>query len=692
MKSIKKKIISFILITILSFSAFVPGVFMHPAEAVSVSNAESLIKEILECEMTAAGAGDLQKLIDGKYSKNAGKGSDWFVYSLIQYKGKGAYSYNSYIKALTSYAETSSTGETATGRERIALLFASLGQNPDYIKTVVNNDIGGLGIMSYVFGLHLLNNGYTSSKNSSAEVIKTLLSYQLDNGGWDISNKNADVDVTAMVIQSLAPYYATDSVVKKAVDKALAWLSSVQLDNGGFRSYGNENPESAAQVIVALTSLNRNPFTDSAFTKNGKNAYDSIAQFKLSSGGYSHTKGGAYNLTATSQVLYALVSVYRYSNGKGPLYIFNSAQQSQTTTAKSTTKQATTTTSQSKPTTTESLKTTRAGNNTTQTTTTKKSDVSVTTVASSTESVTEKTRKSGSGLTTTTRPYKDRNTTKADVTTTEKTTVKDKTTKASTTVKETVKTTVKPSVTVIDSTSFYESTSAEYTEPYEETYTEETYTDYETEYITEYMPEEADDESTHISPKAIIVAVIWALAVAASAFMLFAKGNKKPVNYIIIAVLAGILTGAVFMADISTPEDYYSVTDINKADAVTVSISIRCDTVAGKGSEEITPADGVILPSETITLTKGATVYDALIYVAKQNQIQIENKTQGADAKDNAYISGINYLYEFDYGNLSGWMYSVNGDFANVGCGQYTLSDSDSIVWSYTCDLGEDIR
>jgi len=56
-----------------------------------------------------------------------------------------------------------------------------------------------------------------------------------------------------------------------------------------------------------------------------------------------------------------------------------------------------------------------------------------------------------------------------------------------------------------------------------------------------------------------------------------------------------------------------------------------------------------------------------------------------------AYIEGINGLYEFDRGELSGWMYSVNDWFPNYGCSRYQLKDGDVIEWVYTCDLGYDV-
>ena len=58
---------------------------------------------------------------------------------------------------------------------------------------------------------------------------------------------------------------------------------------------------------------------------------------------------------------------------------------------------------------------------------------------------------------------------------------------------------------------------------------------------------------------------------------------------------------------------------------------------------------------------------------------------------NSAYIEGIHNLYEFDCGELSGWMYKVNDWFPNYGCSRYQLQDGDVICWEYTCDLGVDV-
>ena len=75
----------------------------------------------------------------------------------------------------------------------------------------------------------------------------------------------------------------------------------------------------------------------------------------------------------------------------------------------------------------------------------------------------------------------------------------------------------------------------------------------------------------------------------------------------------------------------------------------------------------------------------------RHNKIQMEYQDARLNSFGSVYVQGINYLYEFSCGELSGWMYRVNGQFPNYGCSKYTLKDGDVIEWLYTCDLGRDV-
>jgi hypothetical protein len=127
----------------------------------------------------------------------------------------------------------------------------------------------------------------------------------------------------------------------------------------------------------------------------------------------------------------------------------------------------------------------------------------------------------------------------------------------------------------------------------------------------------------------------------------------------------------------------------------TCYISINCATVLGNmdmltsGKEKYVPQNGVVLAEVSVSFEEGDTVFDVLKKVCKNKGIQLEYSY--TPVYGSYYIEGINNLYEFDCGNLSGWMYSVNGTFPNYGCSQYQLSDGDVIKWLYTCDLGTDV-
>ena len=127
----------------------------------------------------------------------------------------------------------------------------------------------------------------------------------------------------------------------------------------------------------------------------------------------------------------------------------------------------------------------------------------------------------------------------------------------------------------------------------------------------------------------------------------------------------------------------------------TCTISISCATILDNmdlcdpEKRELVPEDGWILKPTVVTFYEGESVFNVLQRTCKQQKIHME--FSNTPIYNSAYIEGIHNLYEFDVGNLSGWMYKVNGWFPNYGCSRYQLKDGDVIEWVYTCDLGYDV-
>ena len=128
---------------------------------------------------------------------------------------------------------------------------------------------------------------------------------------------------------------------------------------------------------------------------------------------------------------------------------------------------------------------------------------------------------------------------------------------------------------------------------------------------------------------------------------------------------------------------------------LTATLSVRCDTILDNidwlNSEklELVPKDGVIFVEKTVIFYEGESVFDLLLKEMKNSKIHME--FTNVPIYDAVYIEGINNLYELDCGELSGWMYKVNGWFPNYGSNHYLLKEGDIIEWVYTCDLGGDI-
>ena len=139
------------------------------------------------------------------------------------------------------------------------------------------------------------------------------------------------------------------------------------------------------------------------------------------------------------------------------------------------------------------------------------------------------------------------------------------------------------------------------------------------------------------------------------------------------------------------PEDQ----EVDKKKTYTCTFSIECSTILNNlkdldpDKRELVPSNGVILAPTKVTFYEGESVFDVLQRVCKEKGIHMESSW--TPIYNSAYIEGIHNLYEFDCGELSGWMYRVNGWYPNYGCSRYQLVDGEVVEFRYTCDLGKDV-
>ena len=124
------------------------------------------------------------------------------------------------------------------------------------------------------------------------------------------------------------------------------------------------------------------------------------------------------------------------------------------------------------------------------------------------------------------------------------------------------------------------------------------------------------------------------------------------------------------------------------------TLLVECSTIfdnmddLDKSLVDYIPDNGVILEKSSVIIQDGDSVLDVLERELKEEGILMEATFTG----DSAYIEGIDNIYEFSCGELSGWNYCVNGEYPGISCSNYAVKNGDVIEWHYTCDLGKDLE
>ncbi|BFL46398.1 InlB B-repeat-containing protein [Lactonifactor longoviformis] len=330
---------------------------------------------------TSGGEWSVMDLLRGMYT-----GSDYMNYIPEGY-------FDQYIEKVETYTvdcEGILHDKKSTEYSRVFLSLTALGYNVsnvagyDFIDKLSQSYKYAVwqGLNGPVWELIALNTGdyslYDSPSegtpedyNTKGKMIDEILRQEITTnagvkGGWALSGKTPDPDMTGMSLQALAPYYLDSGLYEQtgagtdyeefctAVERGIAAMADMQLAHGGFASWGTVNSESAVQIIVALTALDINPLEDNlylerigrtvSFVKEGgvhdgvytDNMIDYLLTFwaygsgtSPEVGGFKHVtegydggggSGTAVNGMATDQALYGLIAYDRYLKGELPLY------------------------------------------------------------------------------------------------------------------------------------------------------------------------------------------------------------------------------------------------------------------------------------------------------------------------------------------------------------------------------------
>lgn len=339
-----KRIIAVITLFILSITAPFTA---YCADINTLGGVKSSVEGVILYKTDSLNCNSTSELLD-KLSETAGDfNSDWYYIALSQYgvNCKNEKSTKALKKAVDAFYENGLENVKVTDMQRTA--FALLACKQDITDINAHNlladasynrnkykELDSQGVNSLSYALLLLDSkGYSVPKNAELnreEIIDKILSYELEKGGYALFGKGADIDITSIVLQALAPY-KNKTKVKNSIDTCLEILAKRQDESGAFKSFsGKITAESTAQVIIALTSLGINPASDSRFIQNGNTPLDGLNRFRTPSGGFCHMENLSVNNIATYQSLCAFVASYRFLSGNGAFYDFKAKVKSNT--------------------------------------------------------------------------------------------------------------------------------------------------------------------------------------------------------------------------------------------------------------------------------------------------------------------------------------------------------------------------
>ncbi len=140
--------------------------------------------------------------------------------------------------------------------------------------------------------------------------------------------------------------------------------------------------------------------------------------------------------------------------------------------------------------------------------------------------------------------------------------------------------------------------------------------------------------------------------------------------------------------------------EADQAGVVTVAISMDSFVLGDYGEYEEKYGAGYIIEPTLVEVpkyTKVSTIITDLLREQYGDGEDSQPWTMTGTVETDFYLASVQldgdkWLGEFDCGDQSGWMYSVNNVFPNVGASAYTVSYGDIIRWQYTASgLGADL-
>lgn len=272
---------------------------------------------------------DPVKVMDTVAAANTERAADWWAMDMGAYaraypdkgvaltKAAKQNYINAAITAIQSAGATDTTYDkailalTANGVDATKLYPAANSSTAINAITLLNKADKSTSAWSAPYTLAAYNQAdFTGTQDYEQQLVEALLRAQKADGSWD---EWGTIDTTANVLAGLA-FYAGDSRVKTAIDKAVDYLAT-QLGESGIYSdaFSGPNANSTAMVIIGLTAVGVDPEKDVRFSRNGLSVVEGLMSFALANNtGFGFTDNISYNDAATEQSFRALIALTQF--------------------------------------------------------------------------------------------------------------------------------------------------------------------------------------------------------------------------------------------------------------------------------------------------------------------------------------------------------------------------------------------
>ena len=272
---------------------------------------------------------DPVKVMDTVAAANTERAADWWAMDMgayaRAYPDKGValteaakQNYiNAAITAIQSAGATDTTYDkailalTANGVDATKLYPTANSSTALNAITLLNKADKSASAWSAPYTLAAYNQAdFTGTQNYEQQLVEALLRAQKADGSWD---EWGTIDTTANVLAGLA-FYAGDSRVKTAIDKAVDYLATQMGESGIYSdAFSGPNANSTAMVIIGLTAVGVDPEKDVRFSRNGLSVVEGLMSFALANNtGFGFTDNISYNDAATEQSFRALIALTQF--------------------------------------------------------------------------------------------------------------------------------------------------------------------------------------------------------------------------------------------------------------------------------------------------------------------------------------------------------------------------------------------